>query len=182
MARKKRPAVSRPRFDNSTNLYQLKIHKFILESDSRRNYYLRKNELQRINERILPKSIKFIIQDESINLLPELVNVKVILERIDAQEFLIKFEESSEADRWSSELAMNEYFEHRIEQLRSRQFSVFDLVIQTTYNDQQYFLIQYSVQIADVCNHQILKLVRKATDAVHNSSEDMNSSNFIYLI
>ena len=182
MAKRKKPVVSGPRFDATTNLYRLKIHKFILESDSRRNYYLRKNELQRINERILPKNIKFIIQDESINLLPELVNVKVILERIDVQEFLIKFEESSEADRWSNTLAMNEYYEQRVEQLRSRQFSVFDLVIQTTYNDQNCFLIQYSVQIADVCNHQILKLVRKATDAVHNSSEDMNSSHFMYLI
>ena len=114
--------------------------------------------------------------------MPELVNVKVILERIDTQEFLIKFEESSEANRWSNTMAMNEYYEHRVEQLRSRQFSVFDLVIQTTYNDQRYFLIQYSVQIAGICNHQILKLVRKATAAVHNSSEDMNSSHFIYLI
>jgi hypothetical protein len=182
MTKKKKPAVSGPRFDALTNLYQLKINKVILESDSRRNYYLRKNELQRINERILPMSIKFIIQDESINLLPELVNVKVILERINTQEFLIKFEESSEVVRWSTTLAMNEYFEQRVDQLKSRQFSVFDLVIQTTYNDQRYFLIQYSVQIADVCNHQILKLVRKATDAVHNSSEDMNSSHFIYLI
>ncbi len=76
----------------------------------------------------------------------------MILERIDVQEFLIKFEESSEANRWSNTLAMNEYYEQRVEQLRSRQFSVFDLVIQTTYNDQKYFLIQYSVQIADVCN------------------------------
>jgi uncharacterized membrane protein YheB (UPF0754 family) len=182
MAKKKKLVVSEPWFDAATNLYRLKIHKFTLESDHRTSYYLRKNELQRIDEKILPKNIKFIVQDESLNQEPELVNVKVILERINVQEFLIKFEESSEVKRWVDKLAMNEYYEQRVDKLKSRQTSVFDLVIQTTYNDQKYFLIQYSVQIADVCNHQILKLVRKATDVVHNSSEDMNSTYYINII
>ncbi len=181
MRKKLKPPVLGPRFDTVTNLYQLKINKITLESDSKFNYYLRKNELQRINERILPMKMKFIVQDETLNSTLELVNVKVLIERIDTQEFILRFEESSEAKRWSSELAMSEYFESRVELLRSRQFSVFDLVIQSAYNDKQCFLIQYSAQIADICNLQIIKLTRKATDAIHKSSESFDSSHFIYL-
>jgi hypothetical protein len=174
--------VSKPHFDSLTGLYQLKFKRIILESDSKTQFYFRKNELLRINERILPMGIKFIIQDETLNNEPELVNVKVILERIDVQEFSITFEESSEANRWDSVLSMNEYFDYRVAHLSSRQSAVFDLVIQTHYNDRECFLIQYSVQIADVNNAQLLKLIRKATDAVHNSSEEINNSNFIYLL
>jgi len=173
--------VSKPRFDSLTGLYQLKFKKIILESDSKTQFYLRKNELHRIGERILPTGIKFIIQDETLNHEPELVNVKVILERIDILEFQIRFEESSELNRWSSQLAMDEYYEERTEMLRVRQFDVFDLVVETTYTDKQCFLIQYSVQIADIFSAQILKLVRKATEAIHASSEAINNSNFINL-
>jgi len=174
--------VLKPRFDSLTGLYQLKFKRIFLESDSQTQFYLRKNELYRISERILPMGIKFIIQDETLNLEPELVNVKVILERIDTQEFQIRFEESSEINRWSGDVAMNEYYEERTEMLRSRQFAVFDLIVETTYADKQYFLIQYSVQIAGIFSSQILKLVRKATDAVHNSSEEINNSQFIQFI
>ena len=174
-------AVSGPRFNKQTNLYQLRIGKIILESDSRCNFYLRKNELLRINGKVLPKSIKFVIQDETISTIPEMVNVKVILERIDVQEYSLKFEESSEAKRWSAELAMNEYYEQRVDQLRSRQFAIFDLVIQTSYNDGHFFLIQYSVHIADINTEQINKLIMKATDAVHKSSENFDCSHFMYL-
>lgn len=173
--------VLKPHLDPSTGLYQLKFKKIILESDSNTQFYLRKNELQRISERILPMGIKFIIQDETLYKEPELVKVKVILERIDNQEFQIRFEESSEIDRWSGDLAMNGYYEERTDMLRSRQFDVFDLIVETTYADKQCFLIQYSVHIADVFSVQILKLVRKATDAVHNSSEEINNSHFMYL-
>ena len=173
--------VSKPHFDTLTGLYQLKFKRIILESDFKTQFYLRKNELLRINERILPMDIKFIIQDETTNEIPELVNVKVILERIDTREFQIRFEESSKIDRWSSDLVMNEYYEERTKMLRRRQFEVFDLIVETTYADKQYFLIQYSIRIADINSAQILKLVRKATDAVHNSSEEINNSHFIYL-
>ncbi len=111
-----------------------------------------------------------------------MVNVKVILERIDTQEFQIRFEESSEIKRWSVKSAMDEYYEERTEMLRERQFEVFDLVVETTYAYRQYFLIQYSVQIAGIFSAQILKLARKATDAVHSSSEDINNSQFIQII
>lgn len=173
--------VLKPHLDLSTGLYQLKFKHIILESDSKTQFYLRKNELQRISERILPMGIKYIIQDETLYQEPELVNVKVILERIDTQEFQIRFEESSEISRWSSQLLMDEYFEERTEMLRERQFDVFDLVVETTYADKQCFLIQYSVQIAGVFSVQILKLVRKATEAVHTSSELINNSNLINL-
>jgi len=168
-----------PYLDTLTGLYQLNFENIILESDSETQFYLRKNELRRISERILPMGIKFIIQDETLYKEPELVNVKVILERIDTREFQLRFEESSEILRWSSQLAMDEYYEERTEMLRGRQFEVFDLVVETTYSDKQCFLIQYSVQIADIFSVQILKLVRKATDAVHNSSEEINNSHFI---
>lgn len=181
MALNKKQEIPEPWFDGATNLFRLKINKIILESDCRTYYYIRKNELQRMNEKLLPKSIRFVIQDETLYRIPEIVNVKVILERIDVQEFIIKFEESSEVKRWSSELAMNEYFESRVEQLKSRQSSVFDIVIQTAHNDQKYFLIQYSAQIADVNNSRILKLVRVATENVHSSSENFDSSHFMYL-
>jgi len=181
MAQNKKQMIPEPWFDAATNLFRLKINKIILESDSRTYYYIRKNELQRINERLLPKSIKFVIQDETLYQIPEIVNIKVILERIDVQEFIVKFEESSEAKRWSSELAMNEYFESRIDQLKSRQSSVFDLVIQATHNDKKYFLIQYSAQIADVNNSRILKLIRAATENVHSSSENFDSSQFLFI-
>ncbi len=105
------------------------------------------------------------------------MNVKVILERIDTQEFQIRFEESSETKRWSSQFAKGEYYEDRTEMLRERQFDVFDLVVETAYADKQCFMIQYSVQIANVVSGQILKLVKKATDAVHDSSETINNSN-----
>lgn len=173
--------VIKPHFDSLTGLYQLKFKKIILESDSKTCFYLRKNELLRISERILPMGIKFIIQDETLNHEPELVNVKVILERIDTREFQIRFEESSKIERWSSDLAMNEYYEGRTVMLRGRQFDVFDLIVETTYADKQYFLIQYSVHISDIFSAQIHKLVRKATDAVHNSSEELNNSHFMYL-
>jgi len=174
--------VSKPHFDSLTGLYQLKFKKIILESDSQTCFSLRKNELLRISERVLPMGIKYIIQDETLNQEPELVNVKVILERIDTQEFQIRFEESSKTKRWDSQFAMDEYYEERTEMLRGRQFDVFDLVVETTYSDRQCFLIQYSVHIKDIFSAQILKLVRKATDAVHNSSEEINNSNFMYLI
>ena len=174
--------VSKPRFDSLTGLYQLKFKRIVLESDSKTQFYLRKNELCRISERILPMGIKFVIQDETLNNEPELVNVKVILERIDIQEFQIRFEESSEIDRWNSHLVLDEYYEERTEMLRGRQFDVFDLVVETTYADNKFFLIQYSVQIADIFSTQLLKLVRKATDAVHNSSEEINNSQFTQLI
>jgi hypothetical protein len=174
--------VLKPRFDSLTGLYQLKFKRIFLESDCQTQFFLRKNELHRISERILPMGIKFIIQDETLNNEPELVNVKVILERIDVQEFSITFEESSEVERWSSIQAMKEYFEHRVDLLRSRQFSVFDLVIQSTYNDNVYFLIQYSVQIAGIFSSQILKLIRNATDSVHSSSEQLNNSHFFQII
>ncbi len=173
--------VLKPHLDLSTGLYQLKFRRIVLESDCKTQFYLRKNELQRISERILPMGIKYIIQDETLYQEPELVNVKVILERIDAQEFQLRFEESSEISRWNSQLVMDEYFEERTKMLRERQFDVFDLVVETTYVDKKCFLIQYSVQISDIYNSQILKLVRKATDAVHNSSEEINNSHFMYL-
>lgn len=173
--------VLKPHLDLSTGLYQLKFRRIVLESDCKTQFYLRKNELQRISERILPMGIKYIIQDETLYQEPELVNVKVILERIDAQEFQLRFEESSEISRWNSQLVMDEYFEERTKMLRERQFDVFDLVVETTYVDKKCFLIQYSVQISDIYNSQILKLVRKATDAVHNSSEEINNSHFMNL-
>jgi hypothetical protein len=125
--------------------------------------------------------IKFIIQDETLNQETELVNVKVILERIDTQEFQIRFEESSEIARWDNLLAMDEYFDERTKMLKGRQFDVFDLIVGTTYMDRKCFLIQYSIHIADIYSAQILKLVGKATDAVHNSSEEINNSHFMYL-
>lgn len=181
MVQQIKSGVSKPRFDSLTGLYQLKFKRITLESDSKTQFYLRKNELLRISERILPMGIKFIIQDETLNQDPELVNVKVILERIDTREFQIRFEESSKIDRWSSDLAMNEYYEERTVMLRGRQFDVFDLIVETTYADKQYFLIQYSVHIANIYSAQLLKLARKATDAVHNSSEEINNSHFLYI-
>lgn len=181
MVQQIKSSVSKPRFDSLTGLYQLKFKRIILESDSQTCFSLRKNELLRISERILPMGIKFIVQDETLNQEPELVNVKVILERIDTQEFQIRFEESSKTKRWNSQFAMDEYFEERIAMLKGRQFDVFDLVVETTYSDRNCFLIQYSIHIADIFSAQLLKLVRKATDAVHNSSEELNNSNFMYL-
>lgn len=182
MATKIKRAVLKPRLDPITGLYQLKFKRIVLESDSKTYFYLRQNELQRINERNLPMGIRFIIQDETLKQLPELVNVKVILERIDTQEFQIRFEESSEIKRWGSLFVMNKYFEERTEMLRGRQLDVFDIVVETAYADKQCFLIQYSGHLVEIFSAQILKLVREATDAVHNSSEEINKSHFKYTI
>ena len=182
MAQNKMKEVPEPWFDEATKLFRLKINKIVLESDCRTYFYVRKNELQRINERLLPTCIRFVIQDETLYQIPEIVNVKVILERIGVLEFIIKFEESSEAKRWSNKLAMYEYFESRVDQLKSRQTSVFDIVIQTAHNDQKYFLIQYSAQIANVNNSGILKLTKVATETVHSSSENFDNSYFINFI
>ena len=182
MATQIKSKVLKPRLDHITGLYQLKFKRFVLESDSKTYFYLRQNELQRISERILPMGIRYIIQDETLKQVPELVNVKVIIERIDTQEFQIRFEESSEIKRWGSLLVMSKYFEARTEMLRGRQITVFDTVVETAYADKQCFLIQYSTQIANVFSAQILKLVRKATDAVHNSAEEINKSHIEYTI
>jgi len=181
MVQQIKSSVSKLHFDSLTGLYQLKFKRIVLESDCKTCFSLRKNELLRISERILPMGIKFIIQDETLNQEPELVNVKVILERIDTQEFQIRFEESSEFARWDNQLIMAEYFEERTKMLKGRQLDVFDLIVGTTYMDRKCFLIQYSIHIADIFSAQILKLVRKATHAVHNSSEEINNSNFMYL-
>ncbi|MCH7721848.1 MAG: hypothetical protein IIA49_01725 [Bacteroidetes bacterium] len=54
------------------------------------------NQLKWINEKILPKNIKLLEHDKSLNLFLEQVTIKFIPERINVNGLLIKFKDSNE--------------------------------------------------------------------------------------
>ena len=53
-------------------------------------------QLKWINEKILPKNIKLLEHDKSLNLFLEQVTIKFIPERINVNGLLIKFKDSNE--------------------------------------------------------------------------------------
>jgi hypothetical protein len=162
-------------YNDNLKAYELRIHGIRLESDSPNQFSIRKNELERINVLQIPSNVSFILQDETLNRKSELVKVKSILSRRDQREFWLRFEESSEANRWKNVSLMDQYFGLKKWQLAQRQIDKFDLVIQSAYLDEHCFFFQYTFPLNDVVNSQILKLTRIATDAVHSSSEEINN-------
>ena len=161
-------------YSPETDLYELKINKIVLESNSPSQFYIRKNELNRIGMMLLPQNVKFILQDDTINRGTLLVRIKVIVQRVDVDEYLIRFEESSDVSSWKNLINMKDYFDARLTQLQDRQVQKFDLVVQMSYSDEKYFLIQYDLHLKKIQNSQIIKLVRQVNKVVQTSSENFN--------
>jgi hypothetical protein len=172
---KNNKTVGKVHFDNNLKAYQLRINSVSLESDSANQFNVRKNELQKINVRLLPEKVDFILHDETSNVKSGLVKVKLILQRIGPCDFLIRFKEFSESKAWKDFSSMKEYYAQRVLQLGARQFQDFDLVVDSNYMDQSHLVIKYSVQIANIVNQQIFKLIMEAIDAIHNSAESINN-------
>jgi hypothetical protein len=171
----KRKRSVRITFNRLSNLFQINFGKIILESDSPEQFSLRENELERINVRSLPSGIKYIIKDETLQEIPFLVNVKIILQKTDTAEFWITFEESSMDSRWKEAFNMVEYFDVRHNYLMERQKEKFDLIMGTNSIYGKYLFIQYTVTITGIDNNQLLKLCRRTTEAIHKSSINFNN-------
>jgi hypothetical protein len=171
----KRKRSVRITFNRSSDLFQINFGKIILESDNSEQFFLRENELERINVRRLPSGIKYILKDETLQEIPNLINVKIILQKTDTAEFWITFEESSRHSRWENASNMVEYFDVRHNYLNERQKEKFDLIIGSDFTDGQFLFLQYTVTITGIDNNQLLKLCRMTTEAIHKSSINFNN-------
>ena len=91
----------------------------------------------------LPLNNKFVIFDSTTNIIKNLVNLTVVLQKISFNKLELIFSETSEWERWSSRELMKEYYLRRKNFLEFGLQEAIDSGITNEYFDSNYMLIQY---------------------------------------
>jgi len=161
-------------YNQNASSYSFKIGIFEIKSDSRNLFNLNLNQLPEIDLQELPIDCKYILYDETIEDIPYLVNIKVILEKPGEAVYYLYFEESSRRSRWYYGDKMKEYFDSKLRALLERQQNVFDIVLGNHLLTESYFYLPYSFTFDEYTSTQILDLINATIIAVHNFSENLD--------
>lgn len=164
-----------PRLNIELGIYELKLGRITLESNDDHVFSLRFNELLNLDLTLIPQGIKFIILDETMGESHYLVNIKLILKRVDDRKYEIKVEESGERNDWDNKPGFDEYFSTRYSMLLERQHTHFDVMVEPPHNFVEYYLQEYTLFTANLDAHNIFGILKTLIRSIHRTSNKFNS-------